>query len=116
MKQTLFHRQCDYTGPLILCLFLTLMMIQSCKIDMPDEVETAYQKLDKNISFNFHVKPILSDKCFACHGPDIANNKGDLRLDISEIATKVNNTTGNRAIVPSRPAKSALVDRILSHD
>lgn len=116
MKQIVFLRCCNHSDMFVLCLIFTLMVMPSCNVDMPDEVETAYNVLDKNINFNFHVKPILSDKCFACHGPDIANNKGDLRLDIEDMATRRIKTTGNRAIVPSNPAKSALVDRILSHD
>ena len=62
------------------------------------------------------VKAVLENHCFACHGPDLSKNKGDLRLDISEVATAPIKISGNRAIVPSNPAKSALVNRILSHD
>jgi hypothetical protein len=38
--------------------------------------------------YNFEVRPILSDNCFACHGPDRENLKGGLRLDLREAATK----------------------------
>lgn len=41
-------------------------------IELPDVVD-----------FNYHVKPILSDKCFACHGPDKNALKADLRWNIS---------------------------------
>ena len=51
-------------------------------------------KLPDKMDFNFHVKPILSDKCFACHGPDSKNRKANLRLDINEnTATKSNEKT-----------------------
>ena len=36
------------------------------------------------ISYNFHIRPILSDKCFACHGPDANKREADLRLDTEE--------------------------------
>ena len=36
------------------------------------------------MDFNFHVKPILSDRCYACHGPDMQNQQADLRLDTPE--------------------------------
>ncbi len=39
---------------------------------------------DDLISYNFHVRPILSDKCFACHGPDVKKRQGGFRLDIPD--------------------------------
>jgi hypothetical protein len=56
--------------------------------------------------FNRDVRPILSDKCFACHGPDAAAKKVPLRLD-SEAAAKA-------TIVPGDPAASRLMQRVLS--
>ena len=61
----------------------------------------------KTIRFNQHVRPILSDKCFFCHGPDKHERKGDLRLDIREDAIKA------KAIVPGNPKESELIKRIL---
>jgi hypothetical protein len=67
------------------------------------------------VDFNFHVRPILSDRCFACHGPDDRARKAGLRFDRKEIALgKL--PSGHRAIVPGRPGESALVARILSTD
>jgi hypothetical protein len=40
------------------------------------------------IDFNYHVKPILSDKCFACHGPDVKKRQAEFRLDTEEGAFK----------------------------
>ena len=36
------------------------------------------------VSYNFHVRPLFSDKCFKCHGPDAAQRKAGLRLDIAD--------------------------------
>ena len=67
------------------------------------------------VDFNFHVRPILSDRCFACHGPDDRARKAGLRFDREEIAFgKL--PSGHRAIVSGRPGRSALVERILSTD
>jgi hypothetical protein len=67
------------------------------------------------IDFNFHVRPILSDRCFACHGPDDRARKAGLRFDRKENALG-ELPSGHRAIVPGRPGRSALVERILSTD
>ena len=67
------------------------------------------------VDFNFHVKPILSDRCFKCHGPDERVRKASLRLDRKEVAFgKL--PSGHRAIVPGSPRRSELVARILSTD
>jgi hypothetical protein len=67
------------------------------------------------LQFNRDIRPILSDNCFACHGPDKANRKSGLRLDMREVAT-VPAESGDTAIVPGDVEKSALVTRILSND
>ena len=72
--------------------------------------------LPEKVDFNYHVKPILSDKCFACHGPDMTKQKAGLRLDIAENAYEALKESGNRAIVPGRPGSSELIHRIYSND
>ncbi|GAB5554176.1 MAG: DUF1553 domain-containing protein [Saprospiraceae bacterium] len=69
------------------------------------------------MDFNFHVKPILSDRCFACHGPDEKSRKGNLRLDTEEGAFALIDSAENRyAIVAGDLKRSHLVDRIESQD
>jgi hypothetical protein len=65
--------------------------------------------------YNFDVRPILSDNCFACHGPDRENQKGGLRLDLRDAATQPAKS-GETAIVPGNPDASTLISRILSTD
>lgn len=70
---------------------------------------------EKPIDFNRDVRQILSDNCFACHGPDAAQRASDLRLDVPEIAVQ-ELESGVRAIVPGKPEESEFVRRILSED
>ncbi len=63
------------------------------------------------IDYSRHIRPILSNNCFKCHGPDEKERKGGLRLDLAEAALKPADS-GSAAIVPGRPSESALVARI----
>ncbi len=63
---------------------------------------------DDSISFNRDIRPILSDTCFFCHGPDRAHREADLRLDVEEAAKE-------QAIVPG-DLESELIVRITSDD
>jgi hypothetical protein len=67
------------------------------------------------IEFNRDIRPIFSDKCFTCHGPDAANRKTKMRLDI-ESAAKIELRPGHRSIVPGDPDSSEIYRRVSSGD
>src|SRR4051812_14802450 len=67
------------------------------------------------VDFNRDVRPLLSGKCFQCHGPDEKARKSKLRLDVREVATKAAKS-GAVAIVPGKPDASELINRITTHD
>lgn len=69
----------------------------------------------ENVQFNRDIRPILSDNCFACHGPDLKKLKGGLRLDLRDQAIKPAKS-GKTAIVPGKPEESELVSRIFQKD
>ncbi|HEY7117566.1 MAG TPA: c-type cytochrome domain-containing protein, partial [Tepidisphaeraceae bacterium] len=65
---------------------------------------------DQRIRFNRDIRPILSENCFLCHGPDKNHRKAKLRLDDPEVAL------AKKAVVPGDVAKSELVKRIFTTD
>ena len=68
----------------------------------------------ESVSFNRDIRPILSSKCFHCHGPSEKSRKAKLRLDLQESALA--DRDGTRAIVPGKLDESELWHRILSDD
>lgn len=96
-----------------LCIFLFLIV--GCKKKLPDYVEIPYNEILGEIDFNIDVKPILSDKCFLCHGPDARTRKADLRFDIEGGLFKKSNQ-GNLAFKAGNLDKSEGIQRILSDD
>jgi len=67
------------------------------------------------VQFNRDIRPILSDHCFSCHGPDVQKMKGGLRLDLREAALRPAKS-GKKAILPRDAAGSELVHRLLTDD
>ena len=75
------------------------------------------EKLPAKVDFNSHIRPILSDRCFKCHGPDGAQRKANLRLDIADSAfAALKESPGLFAIVAGQPEHSQVFLRISSTD
>tara|TARA_R110000744_G_scaffold147079_2_gene260003 strand:+ start:213 stop:821 length:609 start_codon:yes stop_codon:yes gene_type:complete len=95
----------------VLILFCSLGVLGiSC-----DRSQQFSEPLPKVVDFNFHVKPILVQNCYLCHGPDPSSRKAELRLDTYEGATAALKE-GGHAIVPGKTSKSNLVQRIYNED
>ena len=99
-------------------LFGASVWLTAChsSINEPADVVAAAGKLPEKVDYNLHIKPILSDRCFACHGPDKAKQQAGLRLDTPEGAYEALTKSGHTAIVPGNLAKSELAHRIVSTD
>jgi hypothetical protein len=108
-------QQIRRTGLWITCLAgLVPAVTASAGDDRPRPAESG-QRQNRTVRFNREIRPILSDKCFLCHGPDATQRKAKLRLDRFEVATAPA-ASGEPAIVPGKPEESELYQRITSHD
>lgn len=95
-----------------LCLFSLFAIFDSCT-----NASGSGEGIPATISYNYDVRPILSDKCFNCHGPDAQKREAGLRLDIAEEAYKaLQDHPGKHAIVPGNPDLSELIVRVSSKD
>ncbi len=97
------------SGVHIALVLVGALLLQGCggadgALDIPARVD-----------YNFHIRPILSNSCYVCHGPDASTREADLRLDVRQAATSVRQD-GGRAIVPGRASRSLLIERITSED
>lgn len=92
-------------------IILTVSIVSSCK----ENLTTSAVK--DSIDYNLHIRPILSDRCFKCHGPDANARKANLRLDTPEgaIAALKDNPSAH-AIVPGKPESSEVYLRISTAD
>lgn len=98
-------------------VMLLIAICLSCGVNLPAEITEEIALLPDELDYNQHVKPILSDKCFACHGPDKAKQKAGLRLDLADIAyAALSENPDKVAVKPGDLANSEVFHRIMSVD
>ena len=98
------------------CLtFILSLFLYGCSLTVPKEVEVKYDEIPDKVDFNYHVKPILSDRCYSCHGPDEKSRRAGLRLDQEKTAF-MKLSSGRKAIDPGSISGSEMAHRILSDD
>ena len=91
-------------------VLMLLLGLWSCQPTPEEDFQ-----LPDQVSFNFDIRPVLSNNCFVCHGPDSSSREAGLRLDMRETAI-AELESGNRAIVPGSWQKSEIIRRISSSD
>ena len=96
----------------IFFLFSLVLFASGCTTNINNEMAHEISKLPDEIDYNFHVKPILSDKCFSCHGPDSNKRKANLRLDLDKKLPGNN----NQLVLNLKDVKSEISHRLLSED
>jgi hypothetical protein len=95
---------------------ITRLLLSSCALlallPLQPRVGTAQ---DDKVDFNFHIRPLLSDRCFPCHGPDEKSRMAKLRLDSKATALKA--LAGDMFVIkPGDPTKSEVIRRLTSTD
>ncbi len=93
-------------------LLLPALVLASLAAGSPDPQP---KLTSRSVDFSREVRPILSNYCYQCHGPDDRARKAGLRLDVSTGATK-DLPSGDHAIVPGKPDESELLARLTSDD
>ncbi len=103
-EHSMNHKSFRLLG-IVFTLFATVHECRAADATLPEIVE-----------FNRDIRPILSDNCFFCHGPDKNKRQADLRIDTEAgLASKVGDSD-RRPVVPGKPNDSELFRRIISSD
>jgi len=90
---------------------LTHLIVALVLVTFAASVAMAADRPATEINYDRQIRPILSNTCYKCHGPDADERESGLRLDIRDDALKPADS-GKRAIVPGKPEASRLVERI----
>ncbi len=101
---------------ILACLTAFLLALKKGVFGVPDD-DSIGLSIPDVVDYNFHIKPILSDNCYTCHGPDGNKRKAGLRLDLEETAfLELKESPGKFALVPGEPKKSRAYLHIIADD
>ena len=99
---------------ILACITLFLLALKKGMLAVSDN-ESYSLSIPDVVDYNFHIKPILSDNCYTCHGPDANKRKAGLRLDLEETAfNELKESPGKFALVKGEPQKSKAYLHIIS--
>ncbi|MEM6317674.1 MAG: DUF1553 domain-containing protein [Bacteroidota bacterium] len=103
----------------VFSVFFVSLFFLACGPEIPEEIVAVQQDLPEVVDYNYHIKPILSDRCFICHGPDANQRQADYRLDLAETAfakTNGENSIASTNLVANSLGKSEVFHRIISDE
>ena len=95
------------TGALLVCFCLAVLGLPTASAEHHETPQVP-------LNYNLDIRPILSDNCYACHGPDAKSRQANLRIDTK--AGAFSEPSGYPVIVPGKPEESELHIRIISND
>jgi len=102
----------SFPGKLNCLLVFVLFVAVAC-----NRSNTNTASLPETVDYNFHIRPIFSDRCFKCHGPDANQRKANLRLDTEEgLYAALKDNPNAHVIVAGDPNASEVYNRIASSD
>ncbi len=102
---------------LLLVVLVTIAVFFLFKDRSADTMSAVNEEIPDKVDFNLHIRPILSDRCFKCHGPDANQREAGLRLDIADSAyAALKDNPSAHVIVRGDPMASELYRRISSTD
>ncbi|MFK7982426.1 MAG: c-type cytochrome domain-containing protein, partial [Saprospiraceae bacterium] len=91
----------------------------SCQTNIPEEIQLTSTDLPDQVDFNYHIKPILSDRCYKCHGPDANQRQAGFRIDLAEGAFSKTNGEDSQAtynLSAGNLSKSEVFHRLISEE
>jgi hypothetical protein len=96
---------------------ITLIALAAIAASCNSSVSSETASLPEKVDYNFHIRPIFSDRCFKCHGPDANQRKANLRLDTEQgLYAALKDNPNAHVIVPGDPDISEVYTRISSGD
>ena len=101
----------------ILGVVITIIYAFTSNFFNSSEDTYASLELPETVDYNFHIKPILSDNCYTCHGPDANKRKAGLRLDLEETAfEELKESPGEYAFIAGNSEKSKAYWHMITED
>ena len=112
MKKNIYYFLIPFLAILALKYFDSFSVSEQITGVESSEILISQNNIPETVDFNFHVKPIISDKCFACHGPDEKERAANLRLDTEDGLYQLTEELSSYVVDKKSPKKSEMLNRI----
>ena len=112
MKKNIYYFLIPFLAILALKYFDSFSVSEQITGVESSEILISHNNIPETVDFNFHVKPIISDKCFACHGPDEKETAANLRLDTEDGLYQLTEELSSYVVDKKSPKKSEMLNRI----